>query len=75
MDAPGVQQWNKGPWRKAEDTAKEGKGILHDLQEINKAANHNSPPLDPNLSQINPVLATSSYLSKIHLNIINPHMS
>jgi hypothetical protein len=33
---------------------------------------HKSPPLAPILSQINPVRTTSSYPSKIHLNIILP---
>jgi hypothetical protein len=32
---------------------------------------HNSPPLDPLLSHINPVHTTPSYLSKIHFNIIH----
>jgi hypothetical protein len=36
---------------------------------------HNSPPLVPILSQIDPVHATSSYLSKIHFNIIHPLFS
>jgi hypothetical protein len=29
----------------------------------------------PSLSQINPIHTTPSYLSKIHFNIIHPHMS
>jgi hypothetical protein len=33
---------------------------------------HNSPPLVPILSQINPFRNTPSYLSKIHFNIILP---
>jgi hypothetical protein len=33
---------------------------------------HNSPPPVPNLSQINPVCATTSYFLKIHFNIIIP---
>jgi hypothetical protein len=35
---------------------------------------HKSPPLVPNLSQIEPVHTTSSHLSKIHFNIVHPHM-
>jgi hypothetical protein len=34
-----------------------------------------SPPLVPILSQTNPVHTTSSYLTKIHPNIIHPPMS
>jgi hypothetical protein len=33
---------------------------------------YKSPPQISNLSQINPVLNTSSYLSKINLNVIHP---
>jgi hypothetical protein len=36
---------------------------------------HKGPPVDPILSQINPVQSTSSYLSKIHSNIILPPTS
>jgi hypothetical protein len=35
---------------------------------------HNSPPLVPILSQINPVQTTPSYLSEIQFNIILPPM-
>jgi len=33
---------------------------------------HKSPPLDPILSQVNPVLPTDPYLPKVHLNVIIP---
>jgi hypothetical protein len=33
---------------------------------------HNSPPLVPILSQINPIQTIPSYLSKIHFNIVHP---
>jgi hypothetical protein len=33
---------------------------------------HNSPPLDPILSQLNPVRLIYSYLPKVHLNVILP---
>jgi hypothetical protein len=33
---------------------------------------HKSPPLTPILNQINSVHTTPYYLSKIHINIINP---
>jgi hypothetical protein len=36
---------------------------------------HKSPPLVPTLSQINPVITTPSYLSKIQFNIIRPPSS
>jgi hypothetical protein len=36
---------------------------------------HKSPPLLPVLSQIDPVHNISSYLSKIHFNIVHPHTS
>jgi hypothetical protein len=34
---------------------------------------HKSPPLVPILSHINPFHSISSYLSKIHFNIVHPH--
>jgi hypothetical protein len=33
---------------------------------------HTSPPLDPILSQLNPVRPIDSYLPKVHLNVILP---
>jgi hypothetical protein len=36
---------------------------------------HRSPPLVPILSHINSVDTTSSYISKIHFNIIHAHLA
>jgi hypothetical protein len=33
---------------------------------------HTSPPMDPILSQLNPVRPIDPYLPKVHLNVINP---
>jgi hypothetical protein len=36
---------------------------------------HKSPPLVPTMSHINPIHTISSYLSKIHFNIVHPPTS
>jgi len=35
---------------------------------------HKSPPLDPILSQMNPVRPIDPYLPKVQLNVIPPHL-
>jgi hypothetical protein len=57
-------------WKADSDSACQKKSLLSLWNPKVHYRVHKSPPMDPTLSQLNPVRPIDPYLPKIHLNVV-----